>query len=59
VTNTTRTTATTKATTVPTNRPVTAKARKINAICARKRTAVYKNTHQKNVSALKSILNKI
>jgi hypothetical protein len=51
--NTTRTTATTKATTVPTDRPVTAEAGKANAMCVRKRTAVYGDTHQKNASVLR------
>jgi hypothetical protein len=43
----------TKAATVPTDRPVTAEVGKANAMCARKRTAVYKDTHQKNASTLR------
>jgi hypothetical protein len=38
------------------NRAVIAKARKINTIYARKRTIVYKNTHQKNTSVLRKYI---
>jgi hypothetical protein len=36
-----------------TNRAVITKAERANAICARRRTAVYEDTHQKNASVLK------
>jgi hypothetical protein len=45
-----------KATTVPINRLATVEAGKANAIYAKKRTAVYKNTHQRNASALRNYI---
>jgi hypothetical protein len=49
----------TKAITVLTDRVIITKAGRANTIYARRKATVYKNTHQKNANALKSILNTI
>jgi hypothetical protein len=38
------------------DRVITAEARKINVICARRRTVVYKDTHQKSTSVLRKYI---
>jgi hypothetical protein len=51
--NTIKTTAITKIITVPINRPITAEVKRVNAMCVKRRTAAYEDTHKKNVSALR------